>query len=149
SSALMRTERNWRIKPTWRLLAMLALLAPVGCGQSGPEKARVSGKVTYQGKPVPKGPIAFIPVAADGRNAPGALRDDGTYTLQTEESNDGAQLGEYKVTISARDDPVLDYVPVTPVKPKMLAPAQYENPETSGLKATVVRGSNVFDFDLK
>jgi hypothetical protein len=111
--------------------------------------ARVTGKVTYQGKPVPKGTIAFIPVAPDGRNATGVLSPDGTYALQSEEPNDGAQLGEYKVTISARDDVVLDYTPPVPVKPKMLAPAQYENPETSGLKATVVRGSNVFDFDLK
>jgi hypothetical protein len=126
----------------------LVLLAPLGCGRAGPEMARVTGKVTYQGKPVPKGTIAFIPVA-DGRNATGALAPDGTYRLQTEEPNDGAQLGEYKVTISARDDVVLDYTPPVPIKPKMLAPAQYENPETSGLKATVVRGSNVFDFDLK
>jgi hypothetical protein len=127
----------------------LVLLAPVGCGRSGPEMARVTGKVTYQGKPVPKGTIAFIPVAGTGRNATGAIAPDGTYTLQTEDPNDGAQLGEYRVTISARDDAVLDYTPPVPILPKRLAPEKYENPETSGLKETVVRGSNVFDFDLK
>jgi hypothetical protein len=135
--------------PTLQLLATLAFLSPIGCSPSGPEMARVSGKVTYQGKPVPKGTIAFIPVAPSGRNATGTLGADGTYTLQTENPSDGAILGEYQVTISARDDVVLDYVPAVPVKPKMLAPAKYENPETSGLKATVVRGSNVFDFDLQ
>jgi hypothetical protein len=131
------------------VLAALALLALLGCGRSGPEMARVTGKVTYQGKPVPKGTIAFIAVDSHARNATGAIAPDGTYRLQTEEPNDGAQLGEYRVTVSARDDVVLDYIPPVPVKPKMLAPAKYENPETSGLKATVVRGSNVFDFDLQ
>ena len=109
----------------------------------------MSGKVSYQGKPVPKGTIAFKPIARDGRNATGAIRPDGSFTLQTEEPEDGAQLGEYRVTISAHDEAILDYTPAQPVKPKLLAPAQYENPETSGLKQTVVRGSNVFDFDLK
>jgi hypothetical protein len=111
--------------------------------------ARVSGKVLYEGKPVPKGTIAFVPVAPGGRNATGAIGPDGTYTLQTEEPEDGAQLGEYRVTISAHDEVVLDYIPAVPVKPKLLVPAQYENLETSGLKKTVVRGSNVFDFELK
>jgi hypothetical protein len=111
--------------------------------------ARVSGKVTYQGKPVVKGTIAFLPVAPGGRNATGEIGPDGSYRIQTEEPNDGAQLGEYRVTISAHDEPVLDYTPRVPVKPKLLVPAQYENPDTSGLKKTVERGSNVFDFDLK
>jgi hypothetical protein len=111
--------------------------------------ARVTGKVTYQGKPVPKGTIAFVPVAAGGRNATGLIAPDGTYRLQTEEPNDGAQLGEYRVSISARADEVLDYTPPVPIPPKRLAPEKYENPENSGLKATVVRGSNVFDFDLQ
>ena len=130
-------------------LAALMLLIPPGCGRSGPEMAPVSGRVAYQGKPVPKGTIAFVPVAPNGRTATGALGPDGSYTLQTEEPEDGAQLGEYRVTISAHDEVVLDYTPAQPIKPKLLAPPQYENPETSGLKKTVVHGSNVFDFDLK
>ncbi len=135
--------------PSLLALATLLLLIPLGCGRSGPEMAAVSGRVIYQGKPVPKGTIAFKPVAPNGRTATGVIGPDGSYTLQTEEAGDGAQLGEYRVTISARDDVILDYTPAQPVPPKLLAPAQYENPETSGLKKTVVRGSNVFDFDLK
>jgi len=131
------------------LAALVLSTSLVGCGRSGPEKAAVSGRVTYQGKPVPKGVIAFIPVAPGGRNATGAIRPDGSYTLQTEEPEDGAQLGEYRVTISAHDEPLLDYTPAQPVKPKLLVPPEYEDPEKSGLKKTVVRGSNVFEFDLK
>jgi hypothetical protein len=111
--------------------------------------AAVSGKVTYQGKPVPKGTITFLTDDPKGRNATGEIGPDGSYTLQTEEPRDGAQLGEYRVTIFAHDEPILDYTPPRPIPPKLLVPSQYENPDTSGLKKTVVRGSNVFDFDLK
>ena len=129
--------------------ALVLLTLPLGCGPGGPQKGSVSGKVTYKGQPVPKGTITFVATAPDGRNATGELDPEGNYTLQTEAPGDGALLGEYNVTIYAHDEPILDYVPTTPVKPKLLAPAKYENPETSGLKATVKSGSNRFDFDLK
>lgn len=120
----------------------------VGCGASGPAKGSVSGKVTYKGQPVPKGTVTFVAVDAKGRNATGAINPDGSFTLQTENPGDGAILGDYKVTISARDDVVLDYTPTKPVPPKMLAPAKYESPESSGLTATVKSGSNTFNWEL-
>jgi hypothetical protein len=130
-------------------LALLAVAAiPLGCGKSGPEMARVSGKVTYKGQPVPKGTITFVSSDPGRRNATGVLAPDGTYRLQTEEPGDGAMLGDYKVTVSAHDEPVLDYIPAKPVPKKLLVPETYESPQASTLKATVVRGSNTCDFDL-
>jgi hypothetical protein len=111
--------------------------------------ASVSGKVTYNGKPVPKGTISFVPVSGNGRNAVGELGPDGSYKLQTETTGDGAELGDYTVTVSAHDEEVLQYIPKTPLPPKLLAPAKYENPKTSDLKATVKKGSNSFPFELK
>lgn len=128
--------------------ALLLVSLPLGCGPGGPQKGSVSGKVTYKGQPVPKGTITFIATSAEGRNATGELDPEGNYTLQTEAPGDGALLGDYNVTIYAHDEPILDYIPTTPVKPKILAPVKYEKPETSGLKATVKSGSNRFDFDL-
>jgi hypothetical protein len=139
-----------RIPLPARLVALIGVaMIFSACGQSGPEKARVSGKVTYNGKPVPKGTITFVPVAQGGRNAVGTLETDGSYRLQTEQPGDGAILGEYKVTIYAHDEQVLDYIPAKPVAPKILAPTKYENPNTTDLKATVQRGSNTKDFELK
>lgn len=129
------------------LMACVAL-APLACGPTGPGMAPVSGKVTYQGKPVPKGSITFASTAPEGRNATGQLDANGSYTLQTENPRDGALLGEYNVTIYAHDEPILDYIPRKPIPPKILSPTKYEKPETSGLKATVKSGSNTFDFDL-
>jgi len=132
------------------VLAIVASLAAPGCGRSGPELAPVSGKVTYNGKPVPRGTITFSTDDPKGRNATGVIGPNGTYILQTEEPGDGAQLGEYRVSIAAHeDDVVLDYVPAKPVLPKRLIPEKYENPDTSDLKATVKSGSNDIPFDLK
>lgn len=122
--------------------------AAIGCGATGPGMAQVTGKVMYQGKPVPKGTISFVPTAPDGRNATGQLDEAGNYRLQTENPGDGALIGEYNVAISARDEVVLDYTPKKPIPPKYLAPAKYEKPDGSGLKATVKSGSNAIDFDL-
>jgi hypothetical protein len=131
------------------VLAIVAAFFLHGCARSGPEMARVTGKVIYDGKPVPKGTISFLAVGPGGRNATGTLAPDGSYTLQTEQPGDGAQLGEYRVAISARDDTVLDYIPEKPVPPKRLIPEKYENPSTSELKATVVSGRNEIPFELK
>jgi hypothetical protein len=111
--------------------------------------APVSGKVTYQGKPVPKGSVTFASTTPGGRNATGQLDAEGNYKLQTENPGDGALVGDYLVTIYAHDEPILDYIPKKPIPPKILAPTKYEKPETSGLKATVASGSNTFDFELK
>ncbi|WP_422931936.1 hypothetical protein [Singulisphaera sp. PoT] len=123
-------------------------LIPVACGPSGPELAKVTGTVTYQGKPVPKGRITFVSTQEGGRNATGELGSDGSYRLQTENPGDGALLGNYNVTIYAHDEPILDYIPRKPVKPKILTPEKYEKPDTSGLSRKVKSGSNTFDFDL-
>ncbi|WP_435018891.1 hypothetical protein TA3x_000880 [Tundrisphaera sp. TA3] len=132
-----------------RLLAVAAAtLAAFACGSSGPEMARVSGKVTYKGNPVPKGTVTFLPASPEGRNATAEIQPDGSYTLQTQDPGDGAMLGDYAVTVYSHDEPVLDYVPTKPVPKKILTPQKYEKPDTSGLKAKVVSGSNTFDFEL-
>jgi len=136
----------------WRLGRLLAIgfiaLTPLACGKGGPEMAKVTGKVTYKGQPVPKGTITFAAIDKNGRNATGAIQPDGSYTLQTEDPGDGAQLGEYNVAIAARDEEILDYTPPKPIPPKRLVPEKYERPQTSGLTKKVERGTNKFDFDL-
>ncbi|MFO0908870.1 MAG: carboxypeptidase-like regulatory domain-containing protein [Isosphaeraceae bacterium] len=126
--------------------ALLALL-PLACGGGGPEMGSVSGKVTYKSQPLTKGTITFVSQKG-GRNATGQIGSDGTYTLQTENPGDGAEVGDYKVTISAKEEQILDYIPPKPVPPKYLAPEKFEKPDTSGLTAAVKSGRNTFDFNL-
>jgi hypothetical protein len=119
--------------------------------------ARVSGTVTYKSKPVPKGTIAFVATDPGRPNATGKLDANGYYRLQTREAGDGAELGDYDVTIASRDDPTTNiggqnvipqFMPKTPAKPQRLTPEKYENPKTSGLRRTVKSGSNTFNLEL-
>ena len=75
------------------LLVLAALLAVPGCG--GKKTATVSGKVTYQGQPVPLGAIYFN--GPDGQLSMGILQNDGSFTATD------VALGEVKATVQARD----------------------------------------------
>jgi hypothetical protein len=110
--------------------------------------ARVSGKVTYKDKPVTKGTVSFMATEPTRRNATGELDANGYYQLQTESPGDGAELGDYNVTIYSHEEQILDYTPKVPVKPQRAVPEKYEDPKTSGLKRTVKSGPNTFDFPL-
>lgn len=135
-----------RLVQTAFVICLTVGLMP-GCGSGGPTMGRVSGKVTYKGAPVAKGTITFVSKNPENRNATGQIGGDGSYTLQTFKNDDGAIVGDYSVTIYARDEVILDYIPQKPVPPKYLAPAKYETAD-SGLTATVKKGSNTINFDL-
>ncbi|MBN1395249.1 MAG: hypothetical protein JW959_09515 [Pirellulales bacterium] len=130
-----------------------------GCGESRPNTASVSGKVTYQGKPVTTGRITFYPV--DGsRPAMAAINEDGTYTLTTFDKGDGAMLGKHKVTIKSTrtvgGTPIDEFaetppdaVPAEPPKLEWLVPEKYARRDTTPLTAEITEGKNVKNFDLE
>lgn len=144
------------------LAAMLVLPMIFGCGPSRPETAPVTGKVTFQGKPVPEGTIVFYP--EKGRSATGRIQPDGTYVLTAFEDGDGALTGKHVVTIEAmrfperprpksleeeiamaknppRSNPAAN-------RPQWLIPKKYSKRAASGLTATVSSGENTIDFNL-
>lgn len=55
------------------LLVLLALYFVGGCGSApdGPPRFQISGSVTFDGKPVPKGFITFEPDGSKGNKGPG------------------------------------------------------------------------------
>ncbi len=125
-------------------------LATFGCGSSGPEMARVRGTVTYQGKPMTKGTITFVSPDEKRPNATSAIGADGSFDLQTVEPGDGAQVGDYVVTVSGvGTDEILDYIPKTPVENKSPIPLKYQSADTSGLKQTVKSGRNSVEIKLE
>src|SRR6516165_7707037 len=89
-------------------LTSAALLFGCGGDSGRPKLGRVAGKVTYNGKPVTKGVVSFIPAsgpgAATGQSATGEIGSDGYYQLTTFESGDGAVLGEHRVIVQSRED---------------------------------------------
>jgi hypothetical protein len=144
------------------LIASAAFL--LGCGDTGkPPLGRVSGKVTYNGQPVTKGIVSFVPRGGPGsqtgQTATGEIGSDGSYTLTTFDKGDGAVLGEHTVLVSAREEdpaikghgmPIPDAKGRVNIKPaKLLVPEKYATVANSPLRYTVHEGDNKNDIELK
>ena len=119
----------------------MVLAAISGCGSS--EVGSVEGVVSYHDKPLEHGRVVFHPEA--GRPAFGDIGADGAFILTTRNPEDGALIGNHRVTIhcdkaSNPADAFSDRV--------SLIPTRYQDPETSGLTAEVEAGSNTFNFEL-
>jgi hypothetical protein len=82
--------------------AMLVALAGCGSAESGPQRYHVSGNVTYDGKPVPKGFITFSPDTSKGNEGPGsgAPIENGTYDTS---GGKGTVGGPHRVRIVGYD----------------------------------------------
>ena len=140
-----RGPRRWSAA----LLASVLLAAAVGCGRA--EMGSVSGRVTFEGKPVPMAVVRFQP---QSRPMGVAVTDnDGRYRLSTKQPLDGAYGGHHVVIVypwqlAVGQEP-LDpaYVPLPENRADI--PDEYRVPHTSPLTADVVAGrDNTIDFDL-
>ena len=120
------------------LIAMLLLLP--GCGRSkGPKTARVSGKVTMSGKPLPNIGVTFLPTKK-GPVAIGNTNENGEFTLTTVRRGDGAPIGKHKVTVGIAEEG----------QKNPGIPESYSNPGTTKLAAEVQAGkTNEFTFDIE
>jgi hypothetical protein len=134
---------------------VIACVIVPACGESGPTlpMGKVSGKVTYQGKPLTSGSVTFVSTETNRPNANGPIAPDGTYNLHTQNFGSGAALGDYDVAISSIDPNELN-TPLPGTAPlekkiKSTIPKKYGDPKTSGLKETVKSGTNTFDLELK
>lgn len=119
----------------------------------------VEGTVTLDSQPLAGANIFFIAkTEGEGNTAYARTDEKGFYRLQTHlgEPNAGTTPGEYVVTVSKTvpvptgnkevDDEGNYY---DELDAKELAPPLYTEPETTPFSAAVVKGKNVFDFDLK
>ena len=122
----------------------------LGCG-GGSETVPVTGTVTYKGKPIGKINVFFVPADNSGAIAQGTSDENGKFSLQTLNPNDGAKPGDYKVAFKY----ISDIIPDMPgfvggIQPeKSPLPLKYEDENKSGHTATVKDSDNEFTFDLK
>jgi hypothetical protein len=130
---------------TW-IVSLSAAAGVAGCG--GAYDATVSGMVTLDGNIVPRGTLAFHPVAG-GPAAYARIEENGGYVVRTgrEES---LPPGEYFVTVAANEPPTVAQTaqggPPPPGKP--ITPAWYASKDSSGLKVVVESGDNELDLEL-
>jgi hypothetical protein len=145
-------------------LVALVVVAWAGCGDDGfGQRYPVRGTVTYQGRPVTQGSIAFTPAEAGAaRSASGPIREDGTYEMTTLTPGDGVLPGKYFVTVQAfaRDrarvakveQPIpggpINLIQLTKIPQKPLVPAKYAVPQTSGLTIEVKDAPMTFAIEL-
>jgi hypothetical protein len=136
------------LNPLLPLLSCICLLAmtAAGCEKSGPKMVQVEGKVTYQGKPVPRGYVSFYPDAKKGNKSmevPNGTIDEGSYHMVTR-VHDGLTPGWYTVAVSAAEQ--ID--PKNPYFTKWLVPDKYANPKTSKLQMEVVDNPAPGAYDI-
>jgi hypothetical protein len=119
----------------------VAVLGLVGCGSQG---SSVSGKVTYQGKPLTSGFVMFHP--AEGPVLQSPIAADGTYRIE------GAAAGRVNVAVTGPSKPVAGPDGVSadadaPAGPQVYIPEKYGMLETAGL-AYDVTGAATQSHDI-
>ncbi|HLN29879.1 MAG TPA: hypothetical protein VK395_19200 [Gemmataceae bacterium] len=140
------SSREWSSGNSCRVLALLVLvlcMPAVGCSKTDPRTPvfPVHGRVLLNGEPLPHAFVTLHPVnkAEQGKLHPHAQAEpDGTFWLSTYDSEDGAPVGEYFVTVQ-KFKPPKDSDTGPPVN---LVSGRYANPTTSNLRVRVEPTTN-------
>ena len=154
------------LKNLWAILVMIFLGVSLGCT---PPTGKVSGEVTYQGKPVPGGAVQFLVLRKRDQQQPAGsveLDRDGKFQMEL-------PVGEIWVGIDNREfEPTPELMAAVPpggdlpsevqktLSEAPKAPARVSErwvqlpekcylPETSGLSFKVVKGEQSVQIDIK
>lgn len=135
-------------------LFVFCALCASGCGSG---TATISGRVTFQGKPVAGGSV--IVYCSDKQIVRGIIGADGSYSIPN------VPYGSAVVTVQAHSRlpqglrlhqtvPPSSGGPIPPTADvndtaRVIVPQRYALPEESGLSVAVDRGQVTYDIDLK
>jgi arylsulfatase A-like enzyme len=135
AAALRRQLHQWREAVD----AQMPEPNPARQAQGPEDVVPVTGIITLDGQPLAGAHVVFFP--SSGRPAVGVTDDSGRFTLSTYEETDGALPGRHNVAIQ---------FDATRPDRRLIVPAKYSNPETSGFRVQVKPGgANEFAFDLR
>lgn len=97
----MKRLSAFLVHPGWALALAVLLMAGCGAGKTS-DTFKVSGSITYDGKPLPRGSIMFSPDASANNKGPGTFAEikDGKYETQP---GKGVTGGAYVLTINGFD----------------------------------------------
>jgi hypothetical protein len=161
---MLNTRRQ--VSVVFRLLAEVfpVMLAGVlvGCGDGVPEptdaQAKVSGTVTFEGKPVTVDTAVVFYCAEKDATAAGMVDSLGNYTLSGGDKAKGVPAGRYEVMITppVKAAPAVgsdEYQQMmmgkaTKVELPKDVPVKFHTFETSKLVFEVKEGENKFNFEL-
>jgi hypothetical protein len=147
------------------IITLILLLLPLICGCSTGSAFRVEaveGTVTLDGKTLEGATLTFVPVdSAAGKSAYARTNAQGTFKLtavQGGTSGAGTMTGNYLVAVSktvpSREPTTKELAEqergISPDIPMdNIVTIKYNDAKTSGVTAEVVKGKNVFNFELK
>ena len=130
------------VAPAVAAMVIIALAISAGCGRR--DMGRVSGALTFEGRPVAKAIVKFAPKSRP--QGAGYTDDGGRFQLDTLTQGDGAFTGPCVVLVV----PVFERLPSGEEKPRPDIPQVYRAYQTTPFKADVVAGKeNVFTFDMQ
>ena len=109
-----------------------------------PSYPKVSGTVTFDGKPLPSGTVTLMPVDLKNSSASGVIDANGQFQLGTHAVGDGCAAGEYEVAVlSWETEPTMG----TPGKSRI--PDKYSKPKVSKLTQKITdAASQTIKIDL-
>ncbi|MBQ6828682.1 MAG: carboxypeptidase regulatory-like domain-containing protein [Thermoguttaceae bacterium] len=159
-----------------KILALLAFAASAvlvsGCGADTGHR-KTTGVVTVDGEPIEGATLVFVPAAQGGESGSAITDAKGAYSTVSGSVGEGLKPGDYKVTISKREQVVdedmaayeageITYDELQERKSKQglsggapvgesLVPEIYSSAADTPLTVTVTddASKNKFDFDLK
>jgi hypothetical protein len=112
-------------------LALALLGASAGCGSKG----NVSGKVTFQGKPLPGGLVTFLPNQGEGIGGSSQINPkDGTYRVE------GVSRGTMKVLVQPYTAPSM---------PPGMAGMKFDNVKDMSSRSIIPEGAEEVQIDEK
>lgn len=126
----------------------ILLIVAQGCHRSPGALTPVTGRISYQGRPLTTGTIVFVPDISRGETGPAGyakIRPDGTYVLQTTDGP-GVPAGWYRITVTSLGPPGSTYNNPLPI-PQSYIPDRYCDPDQS-LLACEIKSSRPNNIDL-
>lgn len=127
------------------------LLFALGCHRQPQEVFYpVRGKITLDGKPLPRGSVTLRPETQEAGHQPtGMIEPAGEYVVYTNRRA-GAPPGSYKVVVFATEAAASAGGAAHPGLPLSLVPVRYNRPEETPLRLDVVAkpAAGVYNLEL-
>jgi hypothetical protein len=134
---------------------------PVYHPGGGSGEVTLTGKVTFKGEVLPGGVLTMHAAEDPKKTVPASLRRDGTYqfesalegdvvfTLETEsiKGQDVSQI--FGKGAKGKDSPGPQHDGMNLMPKYVPIDKKFNNLKTSGMKATLIKGANTKDFELK